>query len=544
MKNKGLIVFVTGGVMSSLGKGITASTLGALLKSRGLSVRLKKFDPYLNVDPGTMSPYQHGEVFVTEDGAEVDLDFGSYERFTDVNCSAQDSTTTGKIYKNVIEQERLGTYLGQTIQVVPHITQEIKKIMTESLSCVDVTICEIGGTVGDMEGLPYLEAVRQIRQEKGATHAMVMHLGWVPFFAAAGELKTKPLQHSVKELQRCGIQPDFLICRCDRQLPDPLKEKLSLFCNVPSQRVIEAYDVSSIYQAPLFYHKAGLDTEVCAYFNIHAPEADLSCWEKIIAAIANPENRVNIGIVGKYVRFPDTYRSLIEALYHGGFPSYTKVNITLIDAESLVNQEETELKLHDLDGIVVPGGFGVRGAEGMITAIKYARTKKIPFLGICFGMQLAVIESLRNLPHLEKASSSEFGSCDHPVIAPLLEWMDQGKQVKYNKNMGGTMRLGSYDCTLDPESLLFTIYGSSEIKERHRHRYEVNGSYISQLTQSGLSVSGMHNNELVECIERKDHPWFIGTQFHPELKSRPFAPHPLFISFINGCLSHNKQHSA
>jgi CTP synthase len=535
-----MVIFITGGVLSSLGKGITASTLGALLRARGLKVRLRKFDPYLNVDPGTMNPYEHGEVFVTDDGAEVDLDLGSYERFTGVSAEKQDSTTTGRLYLDVIEKERKGDYLGQTIQVIPHITDEIKNRMLQGLQDVDVMICEIGGTVGDIEGLPFLEAIRQLRHTLGPKKTLFMHLGWVPYFGSAGELKTKPLQHSVKELQRCGIQPDILVCRCDRPLPLDVRKKIGLFCNIDLEKVIEAKDVSTIYEAPLAYHEAGLDKAVCQYFQLEHLTADLTSWRDIAHAFAHPEHVVKVGIVGKYTRFPDAYRSLIEALHHGGLPAHIKVEIAFIDAEEVMASSSIKTLLGGLSGIIVPGGFGIRGAEGMVRAIGYARQEKIPFLGICFGMQLAVIESLRQIKGLEEASSSEFGETPHPVIALLKEWMDEDKQYLYSSRMGGTMRLGAYPCALDPESRIGSIYGQNLIHERHRHRYEVNGHYKGRFKEAGLRVSGVHT-DLVETVERLDHPWFIATQFHPELKSRPFEPHPLFVSFVQAAYSYQTQ---
>jgi CTP synthase len=605
-----MIIFVTGGVMSSLGKGITASALGAQLRARGLRVRLSKFDPYLNVDPGTMSPYQHGEVFVTDDGGEVDLDFGSYERFTDVSTRKDDSTTAGKIYCEIIERERRGDYLGQTIQTIPHITDIIKRQMMLGLEDVDVKLCEIGGTVGDIEGQPFLEAIRQLRQTLGAQKTLFIHLGWVPYMASASELKTKPLQHSVRELQRCGIQPDILVCRCDRPLPQSLKDKISLFCNLPSQRVIEAMDVDNIYSAPVRYHEAGLDTQVCALLDKADIAGDLSPWRSIMSAVENPRHHITVAIVGKYVRFPDAYRSLLEALDHGGFPDHIQVKIKFVDAETFeapskeatndgpnqgnathaaahqpkesiqakadgqrqtttdknwpnpdhqspsplqASNQNRDQDLFDetlqgilhqtlgqVDAIVVPGGFGTRGTEGMIGAIAYARRHKIPFFGICLGMQLAVIEGVRTLSGLEQAGSLEFSQTPHPVIAPLMSWMDQGQLKSYSQLMGGTMRLGAYSCQATQGSLLAKAYGQLEISERHRHRYEVNNTYLPDLAKAGLVVTGLHRGELVEVVERTDHPWFLATQFHPELKSRPFAPHPLFLAFIRAGLRYQQ----
>lgn len=526
-----MIIFVTGGVMSSLGKGITASALGALLVARGLKVRLRKFDPYLNVDPGTMSPYQHGEVFVTEDGTETDLDLGSYERFTGVDAKREDSATTGRLYLNVIEKERRGDFLGQTIQVIPHITDEIKQAMLWDRGSVDVIICEIGGTVGDIEGLPFLEAIRQLRHEMGPSQSVCVHLSWVPYFDVAGEFKTKLIQHSVRELQRCGIQPDVLVCRSDRSLPKDTIQKISQFCNVSADNVIEAINVKTIYETPLTYHKAGLDEAVCRVLGLGHSSPQLGAWEKIVSALSHFQRSIKIAMVGKYVRLPDTYRSLLEALVHGGLPTCTQVTVHMVDAEELETTDSVDEKLQGFDAIVVPGGFGVRGIEGMIKAITYARCHKIPFLGICLGLQLAVIEAARHLAGLSQASSSEFGPTPVPVIALLKEWMSQDTLHLHQEAMGGTMRLGASSCTLKEGSKIHAIYGATLISERHRHRYEVNGQYIDILEKAGVMISGTHKG-LVECIERSDHPWFIATQFHPEFKSRPFQPHPLFQSFV------------
>ena len=541
-----MILFVTGGIMSSLGKGITASALGALLRARGMKVRLRKFDPYLNVDPGTMNPYEHGEVFVTEDGGEVDLDFGSYERFTGVDSQKEDSTTTGKLYLDVIEKERRGEYLGQTIQVIPHITHALQQRMLDGLDQVDIMICEIGGTVGDIEGLPFLEAIRQVRQTLGARGSLFMHLGWVPYFEAAGELKTKPLQHSVKELQRCGIQPDILVCRCDRPLTLEVRKKISLFCNVSLERVIEARTVGCVYEVPLAYHEAGLDREVCEYFGLNSTPADLSPWHTVVQAFVAPRDRVTVGIVGKHTRVPDAYRSLLEALCHGGIPSQTRVTIQLLDAEEMNEASNLEALLSSFGGIVVPGGFGVRGTEGMMRAIGVAQRLGIPFFGICFGMQLAVIEAVRWVQGFEQANSSEFGFTPHPVIALLEEWIEGEKRRISSEKKGGTMRLGAYSCRLLPESKIRALYGKEWISERHRHRYEVNGTYGALLEKAGLHIVGIHGSGkegLVECVERADHPWFIGTQFHPELKSRPSSPHPLFVSFIQAAIDNRLKKS-
>ncbi len=518
--------------MSSLGKGIAAATLGALLRARSFKVRLRKFDPYLNVDTGTMNPYQHGEVFVTEDGTETDLDLGHYERFTGVNAKKEDSITTGKLYLNVLERERRGDYLGQTIQIVPHITNEIKSKILEGRDEVDFLICEIGGTVGDMEGLAFLEAIRQLRHELGAKQTLFMHLGWVPTFDVIGEVKTKPMQHSVKELQRSGIQPDLLVCRCDQPMSLEIRKKISLFCNVDQTKVIEACNVDSIYETPLTYHEAGLDTAVCDYFNLAAPAPDLSSWQHLNKGMKHPKGTVCIGIIGKY-RLPDAYRSVLDSLSHGGLPSQTKVEYVLMDGRDLEEQDDDAIRstLSSFHGILVPGGFGKGGSEGKIKAIGFARENNVPFLGICFGLQLAVIEGLRHLGNLPLASSSEFGDTPDPAIALLMEWGSEDMKHTFQEAMGGTMRLGAYECTLKTGSFVAEIYGEKNISERHRHRYEVNNQYIPQLEAAGFTISGTHKG-LVECIERRAHPWFVGTQFHPEFSSRPLSPHPLFASFI------------
>ena len=530
-------IFVTGGVVSSLGKGIAASALGALLQARGYSVRLRKLDPYLNVDPGTMSPFQHGEVFVTDDGTETDLDLGHYERFTGVSAKATDSTTTGKIYSSVLAKERKGDYLGATIQVVPHIIDEIKAFITSDLKNEDFVICEIGGTVGDIEGLPFLEAIRQLGNDLGRQNTLYIHLTLVPYIAAAGELKTKPTQHSVKELLSFGIQPDMLLCRCERPIPIEARQKLGLFCNVRPERVIEAHDIDTIYQVPASYHQEGLDREVCRYFGLEdTGEIDLTKWNTIVNRIRHPDGKVNIAIIGKYVSLLDAYKSLSEALTHAGISNNVKVSLHWFDSE---NSEVFDEDLMGMHGILVPGGFGERGVEGKLKAIKIAREKKIPFLGICFGMQLAVIESARNLANLQDASSTEFGPTTQPVIGMMTEWMD-GKtlQMRSQKSdLGGTMRLGSYECKLTNGSLAHKIYGTSSINERHRHRYEVNMTYHDVLKKTGLHFTGLSPDEqLPEIVEHKDHPWFVAVQFHPELKSRPFDPHPLFVSFIEAAV--------
>jgi CTP synthase len=526
-------IFVTGGVVSSLGKGIAASSLGALLQARGYTVRLRKLDPYLNVDPGTMSPFQHGEVYVTADGTETDLDLGHYERFTGVSSRASDSTTTGKIYSAVLAKERRGDYLGATIQVVPHIIDEIKSFITADLTNEDFVICEIGGTVGDIESLPFLEAIRQLSNDRGRDNTLFVHLTLIPYIAAAGELKTKPTQHSVKELLSFGIQPDILLCRADRPIPKDAKQKLGLFCNVRPERVIEAKDIDTIYQVPISYHNEGLDFQVCRYFGIEGEkEVDLSKWHNVVERIHHPDGQVDIAIVGKYIQLLDAYKSLSEAFVHAGIANNMKVNLHWFDAENTNNLDGDLVGMH---GILVPGGFGERGIDGKLKAIQIAREKKIPYLGICFGMQLAVIEAARNLLGLKEASSTEFGHTSTPLIGMMTEWMD-GKTLQKRSqegDLGGTMRLGSYLCKLQEGSLAHKIYGESSIEERHRHRYEVNMTYRDRLKSVGLIMSGLSPDEqLPEIVERQDHPWFVGVQFHPELKSRPFDPHPLFVSFI------------
>jgi len=526
-------IFVTGGVVSSLGKGIAASSLGALLQARGYTVRLRKLDPYLNVDPGTMSPFQHGEVYVTEDGTETDLDLGHYERFTGVSARASDSTTTGKIYSSVLAKERRGDYLGATVQVIPHVIDEIKAFITADLADEDFIICEIGGTVGDIEGLPFLEAIRQLSNDLGRENTLFIHLTLLPYIATAGELKTKPTQHSVKELLSFGIQPDILLCRSERPIPEDAKHKLGLFCNVRPERVIEAKDIDTIYQVPVSYHQEGLDWQVCRYFGLKANnDLDLSKWHTIVDRIHHPDGQVNIAIVGKYVSLLDAYKSLSEALIHGGIANNVRVKLHWINSD---NPQNLQNDLVGMQGILVPGGFGERGIEGKLKAIQIAREKKIPYLGICFGMQLAVIETARNLVGLKEASSTEFGPTSAPVIALMTEWMD-GKSLQQRSqdgDLGGTMRLGSYRCKLQEGSLAHKIYGSSSIYERHRHRYEVNATYADPLKSVGLHFTGLSpDGQLPEIVEHKDHPWFIGVQFHPELKSRPFDPHPLFVSFI------------
>lgn len=528
-------IFITGGVVSSLGKGLGSAALGALLQARGYTVRLCKLDPYLNVDPGTMSPFQHGEVFVTDDGAETDLDLGHYERFTGVPATATDNTTTGRIYTSVLQRERKGDYLGATIQVIPHITNEIQDFIREKDGTADFVLCEIGGTVGDIESLPFLEAIRQFGNEVGRERAIFIHVTLLPYIPAAGELKTKPTQHSVKELMSYGIRPQILLCRADREIEDDERRKIALFCNIDEKKVIPALDVSSIYEVPLTYHAQGLDDQVMDAFGIpDVPALDLSVWENIVSNIKEPEGEVTIAIVGKYTNLTDSYKSLNEALIHGGIANKVKVNLKFIEAE-IFESEHPEDYLSGANGILVPGGFGNRGAEGKIKAVQYAREKKIPYLGICFGMQMAVIEAARNLCGLTGASSSEFGEVEIPLVGLMTEWEKEGGKEKRGSkdDLGGTMRLGAYPCSLKGDTLAHKVYNADEISERHRHRYEVNVNYREQLENSGLIFSGLSpDGRLPEIVEHKDHPWFIGVQFHPELKSKPFDPHPLFVSFI------------
>ena len=527
-------VFITGGVVSSLGKGIASAALGALLQARGFKVRLRKLDPYLNVDPGTMSPTQHGEVYVTDDGAETDLDLGHYERFTGVPTRRSDNVTTGRIYSEVIRRERHGDYLGATVQVIPHVTDAIKEFVTADLDGEDFVLCEIGGTVGDIESLPFLEAIRQLGNEMGRERTMFVHLTLVPHISSAGELKTKPTQHSVKELQGVGIQPDILLCRSDRPISAEARRKIALFCNVAPACVIPALDVDTIYQVPISYHADGFDVQVCRHFGIEARELDLSRWHEIVRRIHEPEDQVNIAVVGKYTKLIDSYKSLVEALGHGGIANNVRVNLHWIESE-LFEFESASHYLSDVEGILVPGGFGERGSEGKVAAVRYAREQKVPYFGICFGMQMAVIESARNLSGLTGAGSTEFGRPREPVVGLLTEWM-RGNVIERrgaNDNLGGTMRLGAYDCEIVEGSLARRIYGVPHISERHRHRYEVNINYREQLEAGGLVFSGMSpDGVLPEIVERADHPWFVGVQFHPELKSKPYAPHPLFTSFI------------
>ena len=533
-------IFITGGVASSLGKGIASAALGTLLQSRGYSVKLRKLDPYLNVDPGTMSPYQHGEVFVTEDGTETDLDLGHYERFTDVNSSVQDNITTGQIYNKVIERERRGDYLGGTVQIIPHVTDQIKEFIVNNNKNVDFCLCEIGGTVGDIEGLPFFEAIRQLGNELPTSKTCFVHLTLVPYISAAGEIKTKPTQHSVKELRSIGIQPDVLVCRSEKKIDRSDIKKIAIFCNVSEESVIQATDVSTIYATPKIYMKNGFDTQVLKSMNINKPsKINLRKWNKVVDSINNPQGEVNIAVVGKYIGLKDAYKSLTEALTHGGIANDVRVNIHWIDSETIKGKSNTK-KLKSMSGILVPGGFGKRGVEGKILAINYARINKIPYFGICFGMQLAVIEAARNMTKIKDANSSEFSKTKNPVIGLMTEWeKDQEKFTRSNNSdYGGTMRLGSYPANLKSGSLVSKIYKSSNIKERHRHRYEVNINFKSDLEKSGLEFSGMSPDGLLtEVIELKNHPWFVGVQFHPELKSRPFNPHPLFASFIKASIN-------
>ncbi|MFM8701697.1 MAG: CTP synthase [Hyphomicrobiales bacterium] len=528
-------VFITGGVVSSLGKGLASAALGSLLQSRGYSVRLRKLDPYLNVDPGTMSPYQHGEVFVTDDGAETDLDLGHYERFTGRPASKHDNITTGRIYQNIITKERRGDYLGGTVQVIPHVTNAIKEFVLEGNDGVDFVLVEIGGTVGDIEGLPFFEAIRQLGNDLPRGHAVYVHLTLLPYIPAAGELKTKPTQHSVKELRSIGIQPHILLCRTDREIPSDERRKMALFCNVRESAVIEARDVSSIYAVPAAYHTAGLDQEVLAAFGIEpAPKPDLTRWNGITERIANPEGEVTIAIVGKYTGMKDAYKSLIEALAHGGIANRVKVKLDWIESD-VFEREDPAPFLEHVHGILVPGGFGQRGAEGKINAARFARERNVPYFGICFGMQMAVIEAARNLAGIQDANSTEFGPCTAPLVGLMTEWMrgNQLEQRAAQGDLGGTMRLGSYAATLNGDSRIAAVYGTTHIEERHRHRYEVNMEYRANLEAKGLVFAGVSPDGLLpETVEFPNHPWFIGVQYHPELKSRPFEPHPLFASFI------------
>jgi len=529
-------VFITGGVVSSLGKGIASAALGALLQARGFSVKLRKLDPYLNVDPGTMSPYQHGEVFVTDDGAETDLDLGHYERFTGVHATRLDNATTGRIYSEVIAKERRGDYLGATVQVIPHITDEIKETIVRGTSGVDFVLVEIGGTVGDIESLPFLEAIRQLGNELGRERAMFVHLTLVPFIPSAGELKTKPTQHSVKELQNVGIQPQMLLCRCDRPIPENERRKIALFCNVRPEAVIAALDVDTIYAVPISYHAEGMDREVLRHFGLpFEQEPDLGPWREIVDRVHSPEGEVRIAVVGKYTNLLDSYKSLSEALAHGGIANRVRVKLDWVDS-TIFEHDGAVHRLEGVNGILVPGGFGERGTPGKIEAVRFARERNVPFFGICFGMQMAVIEAARNLAGLPEASSTEFGPCDAPVVGLLTEWA-RGNEIERRMeggNLGGTMRLGAYPAVLARGSLISAIYGGAvSVAERHRHRYEVNVHYREQLEATGLRFSGMSpDGVLPEIVELPGHPWFVGVQYHPELKSKPLAPHPLFADFI------------
>jgi len=536
-------VFITGGVVSSLGKGLASAALGALLQARGYKVRLRKLDPYLNVDPGTMSPYQHGEVFVTDDGAETDLDLGHYERFTGVPATKADNITTGRIYLDIITKERRGDYLGATIQVIPHVTNAIKDFVLTGNEGFDFVLVEIGGTVGDIEGLPFFEAIRQLGNDLERGQAIYVHLTLLPFIPSAGELKTKPTQHSVAELRSIGIQPDILLCRTDREIPKDERRKLALFCNVRETAVIEARDARSIYDVPLAYHEAGLDSEVLAAFGLDSAKApDLSRWTNISGRVHNPEGEVTIAVVGKYTGLKDAYKSLIEALHHGGIANQVKVNLEWIESE-IFEHEDPAPFLEGIHGIMVPGGFGQRGAEGKIRAARFARERKVPYFGICFGMQMAVIEAARSLAGIKDASSTEFGPTSEPVVGLMTEWL-RGNELEKRASggdLGGTMRLGAYQATLMPGSKVAEIYGGTEISERHRHRYEVNMTYRERLEGKGLRFSGVSpDGVLPEIVEYEDHPWFIGVQYHPELKSRPFEPHPLFKSFIHAAVEQSR----
>ena len=537
-------IFVTGGVVSSLGKGLSSASLAALLQLRGFKVRIRKLDPYLNVDPGTMNPFQHGEVFVTDDGAETDLDIGHYERFTGISATQSDNITTGGIYSDIIKKERKGDYLGGTVQVVPHVTDRIKKFISQDIKNENFVICEIGGTVGDIESLPFLEAIRQFSNNIGRKNSLFIHLTLVPYMKASGELKTKPTQHSVKELRSLGIQPDIIICRSEKKIPIPERRKISLFCNVGIENVIETIDVRTIYEAPISFHKEKLDDRVLSYFNIKSKKLpNLVKWKNITAKVLYSKKDVNIGIIGKYVNLKDAYKSLDEALIHGGISNDLRVNLTRIDSENLKIQNVKSL-LKDVAGILIPGGFGKRGSEGKIAAIKYARLNRIPFFGICFGMQMAIIEAARNLLNIKNASSSEFGNNCTPVVGLLEEWQKGKEKFKGSeKDLGGTMRLGLYDAILKSNSLISKIYSMRKIKERHRHRYEVNIKYKEEFEKKGLIFSALSPDGLLpEIIELKNHPWFVGVQFHPEFRSRPFTPHPLFSSFIKAAEANKGKH--
>ncbi|WP_339708835.1 CTP synthase [uncultured Sphingosinicella sp.] len=537
-------IFITGGVVSSLGKGLMAASLAALLQARGYKVRIRKFDPYLNVDPGTMSPYQHGEVYVTDDGAETDLDLGHYERFTGVPSRQSDNVTSGRIYQQIIAKERRGDFLGATVQVIPHVTDAIKAFALADTEDLDFVLCEIGGTVGDIESLPFIEAIRQLRNDIGAENVCFVHVTLIPYIAAAGELKTKPTQHSVRELTSLGIQPQVLVCRCEKPVPDSDRAKIALFCNVRKEAVIPALDAKSIYGVPLQYHAEGLDREVLRAFGIEANASpDLSRWDDIMDRLDNPEGEVTIGVVGKYVGLQDAYKSLHEALVHGGIANRVKVNVKWLDAELFEGEGAEPQLLEPMHGILVPGGFGERGSEGKIASVAFARERGVPFFGICLGMQMACIEGARNLSGIKSASTTEFGPTDEPVVGLITEWMsEEGLQKReVGGDLGGTMRLGAFPAKLGANSVVGSVYGATDISERHRHRYEVNIHYKDALEKGGLVFSGMSpDGELPEIVERPDHPWFIGVQFHPELKSKPFDPHPLFASFIAAALKQSR----
>ena len=537
-------IFVTGGVVSSLGKGIAAASTATILESRGLKVTMLKLDPYINVDPGTMSPFQHGEVFVTDDGAETDLDLGHYERFIDVTMQKRNNFTSGQVYESVIQKERRGDYLGGTVQVIPHITDEIKRKIHEGAVGYDVAIVEIGGTVGDIESLPFLEAIRQMRSQQGRINTLFIHLSYVPFIAAAGEIKTKPTQHSVKELREIGIQPDLLICRMDRPMPEEEKKKIALFCNVEERAVISCYDVDSIYEVPGMLHEQGIDNIICEQLQLNVQQPDLTAWNKIVYAVQHPKHKVHIAMVGKYVDLTESYKSLSEALKHAGIKTETEVDIQYIDSEVL--EKEGTASLAGMDAILVPGGFGTRGVEGKIAAVRYAREHKIPYLGICLGMQIALIEYARDVAKLDGANSTEFDlKTEHPIVALIDEWQDRDGQIEkrdIHANMGGTMRLGAQEVELMDGTLAKTIYGQQFIRERHRHRYEVNNFYLPQLQEAGLVIGGVStgHEHLVEAIELPDHPWFFACQFHPEFTSTPRKGHPLFTAFIKAALAYKK----
>ena len=538
-------IFITGGVVSSLGKGLMAAALGSLLQARGYRVRIRKFDPYLNVDPGTMSPYQHGEVYVTDDGAETDLDLGHYERFTGVASRQSDNITSGRVYQGIIAKERRGDFLGATVQVIPHVTDAIKAFALADTDGLDFVLCEIGGTVGDIESLPFIEAIRQLRNDVGRGNSVSIHVTLVPYIAAAGELKTKPTQHSVRELAALGVQPDVLVCRCEQPLPIGERAKIALFCNVPVSAVIPALDARSIYAVPLQYHAEGLDEEVLRAFGITAADGqDLSRWAEIEDRLANPEGEVTVGVVGKYVGLPDAYKSLNEALVHGGIANRVRVNVQWIDAEVFeATDADVAARLEPLHAILVPGAFGERGAQGKIASIRFARERAVPFFGICFGMQMACVEAARSLAGIADASSTEFGPTDEPVVGLVTDWMSAaGRQVRAaGGDLGGTMRLGAYPAVLAGNSVAASVYGDTAISERHRHRYEVNSAYRARLEAGGLMFSGMSPDGLLpEIVERPDHPWFVGVQFHPELKSKPFDPHPLFASFIAAAVKQSR----